>query len=98
MRAGDNVAVGHRNQQHPAFVWAATEDGHHGWMPEEYLDMTGRQSAVVRRDYESTHLTVAEDDVLDVREQIDDYLLCRSAAGVEGWVPATCVEDLEEES
>jgi hypothetical protein len=96
MRAGDNVAVGHRNQQHPAFVWAATEDGHHGWVPEEYLDITGRQSAVVRRDYDSTHLTVAVDEVLDVLEQIDDYLLCRSAAGVEGWVPATCVDEVEE--
>jgi len=46
MRAGDSVAVGHRNQQHPAFVWCATEDGHHGWVPEDYLSMTGAHSAV----------------------------------------------------
>jgi len=98
VHTGDNVAVGHRNQQHPAFVWAATEDGHHGWVPEEYLDMAGKQSAVVQRDYDSTHLTVAEDEELTVREQIDDYLLCRNAAGVEGWVPVTCVHDVEGES
>ncbi len=97
VREGDSVAVGHRNQQHPDFVWAATEDGHHGWVPEEYLEMTGKQSAVVRRDYDSSHLTVVEDEELDVIEQVGDYLLCRTEAGVEGWVPVSCVHDVEEE-
>ena len=31
-----------------------------------------------------------------VRE-IGDYLLCRNTVGVQGWVPAACVHDLEEE-
>jgi hypothetical protein len=97
MRAGDSVAVGHRNQQHPAFVWCATEDGHHGWVPEEYLEMTGQRSAVARRAYDSTHLTVSEDEELDVLEQVGDYLLCRTATGVRGWVRAACVHELEEE-
>jgi hypothetical protein len=97
VHSGDSLAVGHRNQQHPAFVWCATEAGHHGWVPEDYLEMTGQRSAVARRDYDSTHLTVAADEELDVLEQVDDYLLCRSGAGVEGWVPTGCVRDLEEE-
>jgi hypothetical protein len=97
LRAGDSVAVGHRNQQHPSFVWSAGEDGHHGWVPEDYLEMTGPRSAVARRDYDSTHLTVVADEQLDVLEQVDDYLLCRTAAGVEGWVQASCVHELEEE-
>jgi len=97
VRAGDSVSVGHRNQQHPAFVWCATEDGHHGWVPEDYLEMTGERSAVARRAFDSTHLTVVEDEELDVLERVDDYLLCRSAAGVDGWVPASCVLALGEE-
>jgi hypothetical protein len=97
MRAGDSVAVGHRNQQHPAFVWCATEDGHHGWVPEDFLEMTGQRSALARRDYDSTHLTVSEDEELDVLEQVGDYLLCRTATGVQGWVRASCVHELEEE-
>jgi hypothetical protein len=97
VHTGDDLAVGHRNQQHPAFVWCATEDGHHGWVPEEYLRMTGNQSAVALRDYDSTHLTVAEGDILEVRAQVGDYLLCRTASGVEGWVPVACVGDPEEE-
>lgn len=97
MRAGDSVAVGHRNQQHPAFVWCATEDGHHGWVPEDYLSMTGAHSAVARRDYDSTHLTAGEAEELEVLERVDDYIFCRSATGVEGWVPVACVSGLEEE-
>jgi len=97
MRAGDSVAVGHRNQQHPAFVWCATEDGHHGWVPEDYLSMTGAHSAVARRDYDSTHLTAGEAEDLEVLERVDDYIFCRNATGVEGLVPVACVSGLEEE-
>jgi hypothetical protein len=97
VRAGDCLAVGHRNQQHPAFVWSATEDGHHGWMPEEYIRVVDGRDGVALRDYDSTHLTVVPGEQLDVLERVDDYLLCRNVANVEGWVPASCVQDLEEE-
>jgi hypothetical protein len=96
--AGDSLAVGHRNQQHPAFVWCATEDGHHGWVPEESIEIVQGRDAVALRDYDSTHLTVSEDETLDVIEQVDDYLLCRNTAGVTGWVPESCVEDIVEGS
>jgi len=96
MRAGDSLSVGHRNQQHPAFIWSATEDGHHGWVPEEYIEIVQGRSAMARRDYDSTHLTVITGETLDVLEQVGDYLLCRGTTGVAGWVPASCVEDTEE--
>jgi exonuclease III len=41
IRTGDSLAIGHRNQQHPAFVWSATEDGHHGvagWVSESCVE------------------------------------------------------------
>jgi hypothetical protein len=98
VRAGDSLSVGHRNQQHPAFVWCATEDGHHGWVPEDYIELGTGRDAVTLRDYDSTHLTVSEDETLDVIEQVGDYLLCRNAAGVTGWVPESCVEDIVEGS
>ena len=96
MRAGDCLSVGHRNQQHPAFIWSATEDGHHGWVPEEYVEILRGSSAVARRDYDSTHLTVISGETLAVLEQVGDYLLCRSVTGVTGWVPESCVEWTEE--
>jgi hypothetical protein len=98
IHAGDSLAVGHRNQQHPAFVWSATEDGHHGWVPEEYIELGDGHDAVALRDYDSTHLTVAEDETLVVVGQVGDYLLCRNAANVTGWVPESCVEDIVEGS
>ena len=97
VRTGDSLALGHRNQQHPAFVWSATEDGHHGWVPEDYIQMTDGRNGVALRDYDSAHLTVSTGEELAVLEQVDDYLVCRSAASVDGWVPASCVEELEEE-
>jgi hypothetical protein len=96
MRAGDGLSVGHRNQQHPAFIWSATEDGRHGWVPEEYTEIVRGRNARARRDYDSTHLTVAAGETLDVLERVDDYLLCRSATGVTGWVRVSCVEGTEE--
>lgn len=97
VHAGESLAVGHRNQQHPAFVWCAKEDGHHGWVPEDYIEMVGEHNAVARRDYDSTHLTVAPEETLEVLEEVSDYLLCRNTTGIEGWVPAACVNELEEE-
>ena len=96
IHAGDALSVGHRNQQHPAFVWSATEDGHHGWVPEDYIETVSGRDAVARRDYDSTHLTVVEGEALEVLEQVGDYLLCRNAASAEGWVPEACVEDIVE--
>lgn len=95
-RTGDSLAVGHRNQQHPAFVWSATEDGHHGWAPEDYIEILGGHAAVARRDYDSTHLTVSSGERLEAIDQVGDYLLCRNATGVEGWVPEACVEETVE--
>jgi hypothetical protein len=97
IRKGDSLSVGHRNQQHPAFVWCATEDGRHGWVPEEYIEKTGGSNAVARRAYDSAHLTVLEGETLEILEQVGDYLLCRGPLGAEGWVPESCVEEIVEE-
>jgi hypothetical protein len=98
IRVNDSLSIGHRNQQHPAFVWSATEDGHHGWVPEDYIEILNGRDAVARRDYDSTHLTVVEDETLEVLEQVGDYLLCRNAAEARGWVPESCVEESVEGS
>lgn len=95
---GDTLAVGHRNQQHPAFVWCTAEDGQHGWMPEEYLDDVDGGGAEARREYDSAHLTVVKGEILETIARVGDYVLCRNAHGAQGWVPASCVEEMPEES
>ena len=94
---GDALVVGHRNQQYPEFVWCATENGHHGWVPETFIEMTGRASAVALRDYDAAHLTVSAGESLTTLEQVDAWLRCRNAWGLEGWVPVECVAEAPDE-
>jgi SH3-like domain-containing protein len=88
-RAGDDLAVGHRNQQYPEFVWCAAEDGHAGWVLETRLTMTGPREAIATSDYDAAQLTVVKDEILDVLERTASWWRCRNANGVEGWVPVT---------
>jgi hypothetical protein len=90
---GDVVGVGHRNQQYPEFLWCASEDGHQGWVAESYLRMTGEKEAVALREYDAAQLTVIEGEMLEVLDQQGAFVLCRNAAGAQGWVPARILED-----
>ena len=92
-RDGDDLVIGHRNQQCPEFVWCATEDGHHGWAPETFVAMTGLTSAVALRDYDAAHLTVCAGESVTAVEQVGGWLRCRDAGGPEGWVPVQCVAE-----
>ena len=92
IREGDAIVVGHRNQQFPEFVWCAAEDGHHGWVPEQFLHMEGPREATALRDYDASQLTVVKGDLLEALEQVGAWVRCRNSAGAEGWVPETCLE------
>ena len=94
IRPGDVVGVGHRNQQYPEFLWCASEDGHQGWVAESYLEMTGDKEAAAVREYDAAQLTVVEGEVLDVLDRQGAFVLCRSAAGAQGWVPLGVLEDV----
>ena len=96
-RAGDDLVVGHRNQQYPEFVWCASEDGHAGWVPEMRLRMTGPGEAIATSAYDAAQLTVVKDEVLDVVECTDSWCRCRNAGGVEGWVPVTILTAVPED-
>jgi hypothetical protein len=93
IRPGDVVGVGHRNQQYPEFLWCGSEDGHQGWVAESYLEMTSEKEAIALREYDAAQLTVVEDELLDVLDQQGAFVLCRNAAGAQGWVPASILED-----
>ncbi len=96
IRVGEVVGVGHRNQQYPEFLWCATEHDRQGWVSESYLELAGPMEAVALRDYDASQLTVVKGELLDVLDQSGVWVLCRSATGVQGWVPASSLEDLVE--
>lgn len=91
MREGEYVAVGHRNQQFPEFIWCGSEDGHHGWVPEQFLRLEGPHEAVALRDYDAAQLTVVKGELLEALERVGVWVRCRNAGGVEGWVPESCL-------
>jgi hypothetical protein len=90
---GDVVGVGHRNQQYPEFLWCASESGRQGWVAESYLEMSGEKEAVALREYDAGQLTVVAGEQLDVLDQQGAFVLCRNAAGAQGWVPGRVLED-----
>ena len=91
---GDIVGVGHRNQQFPEFLWCASENGRQGWVAEAFLEMSGEKEAVALREYDAAQLTVIEGEVLEVLDRQGAFLLCRNAAGGQGWVPRRVLEDV----
>jgi tricorn protease-like protein len=94
VHAGDMVGVGHRNQQFPEMRWCTPERGHSGWMAVSYFEYTSDNEAIVTRDYDASQLTVFEDEDLEVLDEVGDWLLCRNASGIQGWVPRRILQDI----
>jgi hypothetical protein len=65
-------------------------------VPESYLENSGDgRTAIARRDYDSTELTVGREQELTVLDEAGGWYLCRSESGTCGWVPGTCVEPVQ---
>ncbi len=94
LRAGEVCVVGHRDQQWKAYLWCSNQRGEAGWVPDTYLRMEGRASAVALRDYDGTELTVAKGEVLDVLDEEGGWLWCRTSLGRLGWIPHDIAEDV----
>jgi len=75
----------HKNKW-PGWLWCAAADGTKGWVPENYVRVEGN-SCVLLKDYNATELTVSEGDRLLVQFEESGWLWCRTARGLEGWVP-----------
>lgn len=95
-RAGDTLSVGHRDQVWTAYIWGTDQAGRSGWVPASFLriDPDG-ETAVALRDYDSTELTVGRGQLLDVLGEVGGWYLCRTEAGMSGWVPGTSLEPIE---
>ena len=91
-RAGDVIGVGHHDQQWTAYVWGTDQAARAGWVPGEYIEMSGAHEGVAKRDYDATELTVAKGEMLDVLDEAGGWYLCRTSSGISGWVPGDCVE------
>lgn len=94
LAVGDEVAVGERDTQWPAFVFVSAAHGS-GWVPARNLSRPAG-SAVVQISYDTTELPTQVGDVLYVlaKDLDSGWLWCRSDNGREGWVPINTVDDI----
>ena len=92
LKAGDVVAVGHRDGVWSSYVWGSDESGHAAWVPEEFIERRGEHEAVLLRDYDSSELTVVKGDEFEVLDEAGGWCLCRTPGGANGWVPKDALE------
>ena len=87
VRPGDEVSVGERDDEWPAFAFVTAAAGS-GWVPARYLSAASGPATVLRA-YDTTELPTAAGDVLSVVEHDveGEWTWCRAADGREGWVP-----------
>ncbi len=89
--AGDVLQVGRADPDWPGWVWCTAVDGHTAWTPLSYLDDFG-ETGHLRRDYDSTELTVSAGEMVTVYEEESGWCWIANADGQFGWVPARCLK------
>jgi hypothetical protein len=94
---GDDLVVGVRDDQWPAFVLVTTRTGAEGWVPSRFIERTADGGSTPNRGYDTSELEVDPGDLLTIEEPDlgSGWLWCRDATGSQGWVPARCVEPHE---
>jgi hypothetical protein len=92
LKAGDAIAIGHRDGVWSSYVWGSDGRGHAAWVPEEFVERRGEREAVLLRDYDSSELTVVRGDEFEVLDEAGGWCLCRARSGATGWVPEDVLE------
>jgi len=94
--AGDQVEVGERDAEWPAFVFVVAAGGGCGWVPARHLSSATAGPATVLVPYDTTELPAEAGQTLDVLAEDSEsgWLWCRDASGRQGWIPQRSVVDL----
>ena len=84
---GDEVVVGERDTEWPAFVFVTHASGS-GWVPARYIDVQGTSGSVITG-YDTTELPAKAGAIVEiVRDDPESgWAWCRDGDGREGWVP-----------
>lgn len=90
--AGDEVEIGERSPEWPAFVFVTAEHGE-GWVPERHFT-SDRPRAVTVAKYDTVECAVDQGDVVTVIERDDEsgWWWCRSDSGDVGWIPVEILD------
>ena len=83
LKEGEQVQAGRRDDEWVGWVWCTNAAGESRWVPEAYLDETGR----VLRDYESTELAAKAGEMVTAVYEESGWLWCTNQSSRSGWLP-----------
>ena len=95
LEPGDEVTVGERDTQWPAFVFVTGASGE-GWVPSRHLSASDGTASVITS-YNTTELNLASGEEVEVldRDDASGWWWCLRADGAEGWVPISALEEVD---
>lgn len=85
-RAGEELALGRRDDQFVGWIWAKAPSGKSGWVPIEALAIEGARGRALC-DYTARELDVDVDERVTIESELAGWAWVRSERGGEGWVP-----------
>jgi hypothetical protein len=88
VRRGQELQVGERSEEWPAFVFVTAEGGEQGWVPARILRIEGTTGRVLLG-YDTTTLNPEIGDELEaIEEDVEGgWLWCRDSQSRTGWFP-----------
>lgn len=94
---GQPVTLGERATEWPDFVWATLAQGLGGWVPAALFDRDAGE-AVALDAYDTRELDADPGDILALHRQQAGWWRAGNVGGHSGWIPARCIEPIEETS
>jgi hypothetical protein len=101
LRRADPVTAVRTEPDSPGWIWCRGPSGGEAWVPEPEIQwllgggaggqgLAGRRGRM-RRDYDSTELTVAAGETLLILEEHSGWVRVERPAGGRGWIPRSCL-------
>lgn len=101
LESGDPVWILKADSEFPGWLWCRGPGGEAAWIPEAFIEpllesASGApaeepEQGRMRRDYDSTELTVEAGERLILLEEESGWIWAEDSRGRRGWIPAACL-------
>lgn len=91
--AGDQLQIGHEDDQYPGWLLVKTSDENEGWAPKDYIavDPGNSNSGVALCTYTAFELNTFQGEALQVLKELNGWYWVKNSQGLFGWVPSETV-------
>jgi hypothetical protein len=91
---GEKVRFERRRTTFEGWIWCIRDSGDSAWVPESWVELE-EETCVFTRDYDSTELSVALDEVVQGDLTASGWIWATDHSGKTGWVPLKCLKLIE---